>query len=205
MSPLARAFFILFAIGVGVYPAFYFLLDMSGGLLSSKPAEVLESSFWRTAFYAHISFGGMALLTGWSQFSRKFRSKHLSFHKMLGKVYLISVMISGFCGLFIAFFATGGIASVLGFGGLALAWLLTSSAAYRQIRMRNIDAHQQWMIRSYAMTFAAVTLRIWLPLFQIAGIDFMIAYPIIAWLCWYRIFCLRSGRSGACAELRSGL
>jgi hypothetical protein len=41
------------------------------------------------------------------------------------------------------------------------------------------------MIRSYALCFAAVTLRIWLPLFQFAlGLEFIFAYRIIAWLCW---------------------
>jgi len=35
------------------------------------------------------------------------------------------------------------------------------------------------------LTFAAVTLRIWLPLFQYGfGMDFVTAYVIIAWLCW---------------------
>ncbi len=41
-----------------------------------------------------------------------------------------------------------------------------------------------WMIRSYALTFAAVTLRIWLPLSQVAGLPFAQAYPAIAWFCW---------------------
>jgi hypothetical protein len=61
---------------------------------------------------------------------------------------------------------------------------VTSLAAYLHIRNRNIAAHRDWMIRSYALTLAAVTLRIYLPASQIAGIDFMLAYPAIAWLCW---------------------
>jgi uncharacterized membrane protein len=175
---------IFFAIGVGVYPAMYFLVDMSQGFLASKTAEVLQSQVWSTAFYLHIIFGGISLLTGWSQFRKKFRNRNLSFHRTLGKIYLVAVAISGLFGLYIAFFATGGVVSSLGFGGLALAWLFTTSSAYRSIRAKDIDTHEKWMIRSYALTFAAVTLRIWLPLSQIAGIDFMVAYPIISWLCW---------------------
>ena len=34
------------------------------------------------------------------------------------------------------------------------------------------------------MTLAAVTLRIYLPLSQIAGIPFEEAYPAISWMCW---------------------
>jgi hypothetical protein len=184
MNKLLWGVFIFFAIGVGVYPALYFLLDMSGGLLASKPAEVQQSPIWLGAFYVHIMLGGISLLTGWSQFLRNFRKRNLSFHRTLGKIYLIAVMISGLCGLYIAFFATGGLVSVLGFGGLALSWLFTSSSAYRSIRLRDIESHERWMIRSYALTFAAVTLRIWLPLSMAFGIDFMIAYPVISFLCW---------------------
>jgi hypothetical protein len=40
------------------------------------------------------------------------------------------------------------------------------------------------MIRSFALTFAAVTLRIYLPLSLAAGLDYADSYPVIAWLCW---------------------
>ena len=176
--------FIFFAIGVGIYPAMYFLLDMSQGLLASKSAEVQQSSVWRAAFYFHITFGGLALLTGWSQFLKEFRNRNLSFHRTLGKIYLVCVTISGFCGLYIAFFATGGVVSAAGFSGLALAWLFTTSSAYRSIRAKDRDNHERWMIRSYALTFAAVTLRIYLPLSAIFGLEFNDAYRVIAWMCW---------------------
>ncbi|MBK8802471.1 MAG: DUF2306 domain-containing protein [Fibrobacteres bacterium] len=44
--------------------------------------------------------------------------------------------------------------------------------------------HHQWMLRSYALTSAAITLRLWLPLGMLAGLDFLAAYVVIAWLCW---------------------
>ena len=40
------------------------------------------------------------------------------------------------------------------------------------------------MTRSFALTYAAVMLRIYLPLAMIVGLDFAQAYPAIAWLCW---------------------
>jgi hypothetical protein len=52
------------------------------------------------------------------------------------------------------------------------------------IRQGRIADHRDWMLRSYALTLAAVTLRLYLPASQIAGISFLIAYPAIAWLCW---------------------
>jgi uncharacterized membrane protein len=185
MYALKWTIFIFFSVVIGLYPMVYWLFDMSQGLLASKDLELLQSNVWNTAFYLHISLGAVAMLTGWSQFLKGFRNRNLTAHRTLGKVYLIAVMISGLAGLYIAGFASGGIISVLGFGGLALAWLFTSSRAYLSIRKKDIDHHQYWMIRSYALCWAAVTLRIWLPLFQFAlGMEFIIAYRIIAWLCW---------------------
>ena len=177
--------FAFFAIGVGLYPLLYLLMDMSGGLLASKPAEVLQSPVWSLAFYLHIAGGGIALICGWPQFVKNWRAKNLSLHRLLGRIYVIAVFASGLAGLYIAFFATGGRAAVLGFLFLAIAWLITTLMAYITIKKKAIEHHQAWMIRSFALTFAAVTLRLWLPLMDI-GLDmkFSIAYPIVAWLCW---------------------
>jgi hypothetical protein len=57
----------------------------------------------------------------------------------------------------------GGVAGKLGFAFLALAWLGTTTAGYACIRKAEIAAHRRWMIRSYALTFAAVTLRLYIP------------------------------------------
>jgi uncharacterized membrane protein len=185
MKILGWAVFIFFAIFVGLYPFSYLVFDMSQGFLSSKTQELLQSFAWQTGFFAHILLGAVALLTGWSQFSTWIRNKNLRLHRTLGKIYLISVSISGVAGLYIAFYATGGYITMVGFSGLAIAWLFTTLIAYRKILDKNIDQHRYWMLRSYALCFAAVTLRIWLPLLQFAvGMEFILAYRIISWLCW---------------------
>jgi len=176
--------FALLAMGVGLYPIIYLLINARFGLLGSKPDELLQSQLWNIAFYQHIFLGGVALLTGWSQFNERFRNRNLSIHRTLGKIYVVVCLLSGGAGLYLAFYATGGWVAGLGFGGLAVSWLVTTSMAYISIRKKEINKHQQWMIRSYALTFAAVTLRIYLPLSQIAQIDFIDAYRVIAWICW---------------------
>lgn len=177
--------FIFLAIVIGLYPLLYFFVDMSQGFLGTKSPELLQSATWLTAFYQHIIFGAVAMLSGWSQFSKRIRNNNLRIHRTLGKIYLIAVLLSGLAGLYLALFANGGIVSSLGFSGLAIGWIFTSAVAYACIRKYNIDEHQYWMIRSYALCWAAVTLRIWLPFFQISfGMDFMMAYKIISWLCW---------------------
>jgi uncharacterized membrane protein len=168
----------------GLYPIIYFVIDVKFGLLNSKSSEVLNSFIWNMGFYGHIAFGGLALLIGWLQFSEKLRMKNLKVHRNIGKVYMIAVLISGICSLFIGYYATGGIISALGFIFLGLFWLGSTVLAYRAVKNKNIDLHQRLMIYSYAACFAAVTLRIWLPILTSVIGDFIPAYRIVAWLCW---------------------
>lgn len=169
---------------VGLYPIIYFFIDRTFGLLSSKSVELLNDNLWNIAFYGHITLGGLALLIGWLQFSNKLRIKKMELHRMLGKTYVISVLISGLCGLFIALYATGGIVSILGFFTLSLICLTTTILGFKSIKKKDINSHEKFMIFSYAACFAAVTLRIWLPLLTIAMDDFNSAYRIVAWFCW---------------------
>jgi uncharacterized membrane protein len=178
--------FVFFAIAIGLYPFTYYLVDMrSGGLLHSKPKELLAAWFYIPIFYIHITFGGIALLTGWSQFSKRLRNNNLGLHRLLGKIYVGAVVLSSVAGLFIAFFASGGITSALGFGSLALLWLFSVLKAYTSILKKDIRQHENWMIRNYALAFAAVTLRLYLPFSQaVLHADFLTSYRIISWLCW---------------------
>lgn len=77
----------------------------------------------------------------------------------------------------------GGPIAHVGFGFLAVLWLGTTTMALRAILARDIAAHRRWMTRSYALTFAAVTLRLWLP--GLAAIfPFETAYQTVSWLAW---------------------
>ncbi len=176
--------FAFLAIGVGLYPLLYLVTNGKIGLLQSKSDTLLTNTIWNIGFYGHIIFGGIALLTGWSQFSQKLRTKQLQLHRNLGKVYVVSVLISGICGIYIGFYATGGLITSVGFIALGVVWLFTTIKAYVAIRANDLSLHQGMMIYSYAACFAAVTLRIWLPLLTAAFGSFIIAYKIVAWLCW---------------------
>ena len=176
--------FVFLAIGIGLYPLIYVFATDDFGLLLGKSKEVLASNLWNVAFYGHISFGGLALLSGWSQFSKKLRAKRLNLHKNLGKIYVVSVLISGLCGVYLGFFATGGIVSSLGFISLGIIWLFTTGMAYFAVKRKDMSLHQGMMVYSYAACFAAVTLRIWLPLLTLTLGEFLLAYKIVSWLCW---------------------
>jgi uncharacterized membrane protein len=158
---------------------------MSGGLLAGKSAAVLSSQVWSVAFNTHIIFGGIGMLIGWTQFVSKIRMRRVHIHRTLGKIYVVSCLLSGLAALYLSIFATGGICASLGFGGLAICWLYSTTRAYVSIRRQEIEAHREWMIRSYALTFAAVTLRLWLPILgSVFGLDFISSYVLVSWLCW---------------------
>ena len=183
-NKVAWVVFVLLAIGIGLYPLIYLFATEDFGLLTNKSEDLLSSTVWNLAFFGHISFGGLALLIGWSQFIKKLRAKRLNLHRNLGKVYVIAALISGLCGVYLGFFATGGIVSSLGFISLGVIWLFTTLRAYIAVKNKDLSLHQGMMIYSYAACFAAVTLRIWLPFLTIVFGEFLIAYKFVAWLCW---------------------
>lgn len=177
-------FMALLAALTGLYPAIYFFIDRKFGLLSSKTTEILTNISWNTGFYTHIILGGLALLIGWMQFSSKIRSKNINFHRQAGRIYVFSVLLSSIAAFYIAFYATGGVFASAGFICLAVIWFYTTLKAFLHIRNKQVEQHKKMMIYSYAACFAAVTLRIWLPILTAVFGDFEKAYIITAWLCW---------------------
>ena len=136
-----------------------------------------------TGIVTHIVGGMLALGLGPFQFLRGLRTKRPSVHRWLGRGYLLGVLLGGTAGLYMATFAYTGVVASVGFGALALLWLLTGALAYRAIRQGNVNTHRRWMVRNFALTFAAVTLRLQLP-FLAAGFGFDVGYMIVAWSCW---------------------
>jgi uncharacterized membrane protein len=171
------------AVAIGLYPVAYFVVDMTKGFLGTK-GVVLANALWYLSFYIHISLGGLALLVGWAQFGKKWRDKHLKLHRNLGKVYVFAAILSALAGTYLGFYANGGAIAASGFVGLGVVWFFTTFRAYTSIKSGDVATHQKMMIYSYAACFAAVTLRLWLPLLGILLGNFALAYIITAWLCW---------------------
>jgi uncharacterized membrane protein len=174
---------IVLSLGVAGYAVGVYGFLPLGAVLHPDMRAAFEAH--RAAVYVHIFASAVALALGPLQFSTRLRSTRLRLHRWLGRLYVgVGVLGGGVAGLSMAFHAFGGLASRLGFACLALAWLYTGYRAYRAIRGGNVAAHRRWMVRNFALTFAAVTLRIWQPASVVAGIPFELAYPVIAWLCW---------------------
>lgn len=172
---------LLLATVVAVVSLRYFLIPPE-----KAAAPVLGEKFARhlPLLLTHVAGAVVALLLGPWQFWGRLRKRYPAVHRWMGRVYLLGILAGGIAGFGMALIAFGGLPSQIGFGGLAVAWLASGFLAYRTIRQGKVQEHREWMIRNYALTLAAVTLRLWLPLLLSQGIPFPVAYPVIAWLCW---------------------
>jgi hypothetical protein len=110
----------------------------------------------RQLLIPHTLFGVMALLAGPMQFSSRLRQRHPQFHRVLGRLYLISVFIGALTGVGLA----AGRPGMPGTSMQAAAWIVCTTAAFITARNRQIAQHRQWMIRSYAVTFTFVSSRV---------------------------------------------
>jgi uncharacterized membrane protein len=136
------------------------------------------------ALTAHLSGGLVALAVGAWQMNARLRSRVIQLHRWMGRTYVFAVLLGGLGALRMAVVSLQGWVTHLGFGLLAVLWLFTTARAYLAIRSHDETRHRAWMIRSYSLTVAAVTLRIYLPLSLVVGVPFASAYQAISWLCW---------------------
>ncbi|WP_342718384.1 DUF2306 domain-containing protein [Bacillus paramycoides] len=181
--------FTCFALLVSCYIVVqYFIMDgFQTGLVKAKLMFGSKlSEFWYSMLFIHITTSIVALVIGPFTLSAKFRERNINRHRIVGRIYMVGILLGGVSGLYLSFYATGGLVAKLGFGLLSVFWLTSAYQALHRVKNKKIKDHRNWMIRNYALTFAAVTLRIWLPLFIVLfGIEqFELSYAIIAWLAW---------------------
>ena len=148
--------------------------------------EYIHITEWRIAFFVHVYSSLLALLAGFTQFSKKLLKQRPKLHRALGYTYVINVLlITGPAGLLMSFYANGGISSRIAFVLLSSLWISTTAIALYKAIKKDFRAHRFFMIRSYALTLSAITLRIWKVLLaNYTELPPMDRYRIIAWLGW---------------------
>ncbi len=89
------------------------------------------------------------------------------------------------------FYANGGIFSRIAFVLLATLWMYFTFMAWYKVKQKDYVSHRRFMMRSYALTLSAITLRAWKYLItNLNHIDPdwvfppMDVYRVIAWLGW---------------------
>jgi len=148
--------------------------------------DYIDIDHWRVAFFVHVYASMWALLAGFTQFSSKVQSFYPRVHRTFGYIYVIDVLlITGPAGLLMGFYANGGLPSKISFVTLAIGWIVFTAMALVKAKKGDFESHRNFMIRSYALTLSAVTLRAWkwsiTNSFELPPMD---VYRAVAWLGW---------------------
>ena len=125
-----------------------------------------------------------ALVLGALQFLPGLRRGFGPPHRWTGQVYVAGCLVGGAAGLILAPGSHAGPIASAGFGGLAVIWIATTLLGWRAAVRGRLSEHRRWMIRSWALTLAAVTLRIYLPLVMVLDLPFLPWYRAISFLAW---------------------
>jgi uncharacterized membrane protein len=146
--------------------------------------------YWdfRWELIGHIGGGLIALLIGPFQFWKSFRNRYWQVHRNLGKIYLVAILLSCICSTYLAWTSAYRINFSWAFAlqGLAFAWFVTTGMAYIAVRRRRFNQHREWMTRSYIVTFAFVTFRLFsdLPITISLMPHFEERGPTVIWMSW---------------------
>jgi len=161
----------------------YTSLDSNASFLQIKQ-DYVGNRAWLTAFYVHVFSSLFALMAGFTQFSKSIRLHYPKIHRGVGRVYVIDILlITGPAGLLMSFYANGGIGSQLAFFTLSMLWWYFTFQAWRAAVARDFSKHRAFMLRSFALTLSAITLRLWkLGLAHYFELPPMDIYRVVAWL-----------------------
>ncbi|MEH6631023.1 MAG: DUF2306 domain-containing protein [Halopseudomonas aestusnigri] len=147
--------------------------------------EIMENFLaHKPAFLAHVLGSLIALLIGPWQFVKTIRGRWPTLHRWMGRTYMVAVLIGGIGGFVVAWTSISGPIAVAGFATLALLWLYVTGQGYQAARDGRYKEHREWMIRSFALTAAAITLRLGLPIAPALGYEFQTGYIALSWVCW---------------------
>ena len=186
--PLLRNVFVYLALSVGTFLMARTIIGYSGfdtnvGFLQAKQ-DYIHIRIWMVAFYTHVFFSIFVLVAGFFQFSNYILHHHRRIHRFIGKMYAWNIFLINFpAGFIMAIYANGSWPSKLAFLILDCLWFFFTLKAVIAIKGKKVREHREFMIRSYALTCSALTLRTWkLILIATTDLDPGLIYMIDAWL-----------------------
>ena len=150
----------------------------------AAPEFILGNAFANPFLVIHVTAGVVALLIGPLQFVGRIRAQVPGIHRFIGRTYVGACAIGAPSGFMLAIGTNAGPVAGAGFAIAALLWPVFTYLGVQAAIEGRFAEHRQWMIRSYAITANAITLRLMLPLAGVMGFDFFAAYGVIAWLGW---------------------
>jgi len=186
-APAARRFPLRSTAVLSVVALIGLLFVVREALPYFKLTEVQFGRYWphRSWLLVHITAGIVALLAGPVQLWLGLTDRSVKAHRRLGLVYIGSVVSGSVAGYYLAFNTTFGWVFGTGLACLATAWIVTTGLAFAAIRRHLYEQHKEWMIRSYVVTTAFVTFRLFFELLRWTAIGTIVErLTAMAWLSW---------------------
>jgi uncharacterized membrane protein len=174
-----RVLLVLLTVEIAVVSA---LRYFTGG--AEPPPPILANAWANPFLILHVTGGVTALLVGPLQFVRRIRGRLPAVHRATGLAYIAACAIGAPAGFMLALGTTAGPIAASGFAVCALLWPAFTWLGWRAAVERRFADHREWMLRSYAITSTAITLRLMLPASALLGFEFYPAYRVIAWAAW---------------------
>ena len=118
----------------------YFIMDgFQTGLVKVKLMFGSKlSAFWYMMLFIHITTSIVALVIGPFTLSTKFRERNINRHRIAGRIYMVGILLGGVSGLYLSFYATGGLVAKLGFGLLSVFWLTSAYQALHRVKNKKL-------------------------------------------------------------------
>jgi uncharacterized membrane protein len=174
-----RAAVVLLTIEIAIVSALRYFVGSE-----ASPPFILANRYASPFLILHAAAGVTALLVGPFQFLRPIRSRWAGLHRATGRIYILACAVGAPAGFMLALGTTAGPVAGVGFAIPALLWAVFTWLGWRAVIERRFQDHGEWMLRSYALTATAITLRLMLPASALLGLEFLPAYRAIAWLGW---------------------
>ncbi len=165
----------------------YIPIGRENNFLLIKQTEVQSVPVYLFIFYIHVFSAGFALPAGFTQFNTRLLRNHPKVHRILGYIYVLSILVlAAPSGFFIGIFANGGMVAKTSFVTLSILWFVFTFKAIQAIKKKQYQSHKNYMIRSYALTLSALSLRMWkviiVSLLHPAPMDTYVVISILGWI-----------------------
>lgn len=136
------------------------------------------------ALFAHLLGAPLALALTPFQLWEGLRRARPRLHRLLGYTYVAAVLVSGLGALsLLPHFAGSGFAAA-GFAVLGVLWIAFTLRGVQLARAGKFAAHRRFMLRSVALSLAAVMLRLIMAPLLANGWSVVDTYQITAWGSW---------------------
>lgn len=126
-------------------------LDRFDGRFATNPLMTL----------LHILPGGLILIFAPLQFSSRFRSRYIQWHRWSGRVLALTGFAAAGTGLYFGvlmpYGGAGEVTAIVFFGGV---FVVALGRAIVAIRRHQVARHREWMIRAFAVAIGISTVRV---------------------------------------------